>query len=226
MDGARKRAVRLTAEQRERLEGITRNGNSSAKRIMHARVLLMSDQDHPQGRYKDAQIGKHLGVCEKTVARIRSTFVRCGEAVALDRKVRESPPVPPKLDGAAEATLVAICCSPPPAGRARWTLSLLAEELVSRKVVTRICKETVRGVRGALKKNELQPWRVKRYCIPEKDAARFVAQMEDVLDVYAAPPDPDEPLVCMDEAFGAAEARRLAKTRSWRFTTRRGTGAG
>jgi Homeodomain-like domain len=149
MDGARKLKVRLTGEQRERLEDITRNGNKSAKRIMHARVLLMSDEGHPLGRYKDADIGRHLGVHEKTVARVRSTFVRCGEAVALERKVRESPPVPPKLDGAAEASLVAICCSPPPEGRAHWTLSLLAEELVSRKVVASICKETVRG---ALKK--------------------------------------------------------------------------
>ena len=149
MDGSRKQKVRLTDEQRERLEDVTRNGNNSAKRIMHARVLLMSDEDHPRGRYKDAQIAQHVGVCEKTVARIRSTFVRCGEAVALERKVRESPPVPPKLDGAAEASLVAICCSPPPQGRARWTLSLLADELVSRKVVASVCKETVRG---ALKK--------------------------------------------------------------------------
>lgn len=149
MDGKRKLKVRLTEEQRGRLEGIARNGNSSAKRIMHARVLLMSDEEHPEGRYKDAHIGRHLGVCEKTVARVRQTFVRRGEAAALERKVRDAPPVPPKLDGAAEAHLVAVCCSPPPAGRARWTLSLLAEELVSRKVVVSICKETVRS---ALKK--------------------------------------------------------------------------
>ena len=55
------------------------------------------------------------------------------------------------------------------------------------------------GPQGA-KKNELQPWRLKRYCIPEKDAARFVAQMEDILDLYALPPDPERPLVAMDEA--------------------------
>ena len=149
MDGSRKSKVRLTDEQRVRLEDVTRNGNNSAKRIMHARVLLMSDEEHPKGRYKDAQIARHLGVSERTVGRVRTTFVRCGEAVALERKVRQSPPVPPKLDGAAEAGLVAICCSPPPAGRARWTLSLLAGELVSRKVVVSVCRETVRK---ALKK--------------------------------------------------------------------------
>jgi hypothetical protein len=149
MDGSRKLKVRLTDEQRQRLEGVTRNGNSPAKRIMHARVLLMSDECHPLGRYKDADIGRHLGVHEKTVARVRCTFARFGESVALERKVREAPPVPPKLDGAAEATLVAVCCSPPPEGRARWTLGLLAEELVSRRVVVSVCKETVRA---ALKK--------------------------------------------------------------------------
>jgi hypothetical protein len=154
MDGSRKLKVRLTEEQRERLEDITHNGTSSAKRIMHARVLLMSDEEHPSGRYKDAQIARQMGVCEKTVGRIRSTFVLRGEAVALERKVRESPPVPPKLDGAAEASLVAICCSPPPQGRARWTLSLLADELVSRKVVVSISKE---AVRGALKKMSCSP---------------------------------------------------------------------
>ena len=149
MDGARKAKVRLTEQQRRRLEDITRNGNGSAKRIMHARVLLMCDEGHPLGRYSDAQVGRHVGVCEKTVSRVRRAFVLRGEEFALERKVRRSPPVPPKLDGAAEAHLVAVCCSPPPAGRARWTLSLLAQELVSRGVVVSVCKETVRG---ALKK--------------------------------------------------------------------------
>lgn len=116
MDGTtatktRKLEVRLTAEQRERLEEITRNGRNAAKRIMHARVLLMSDADHPLGRYTDERIARHLAVSERTVGRVRTTFVRHGETVALERKVRESPPVPPKLDGAGEATLVAICCS-------------------------------------------------------------------------------------------------------------------
>lgn len=146
MDGKRKAAVRLTCEQRRELEQIVRNGHSAAKRIAHARVLLLSDQDHPQGRYTDAQIAGRLGVHEKTVARVRRNFVRGGARAALDRKPRETPPTPPKLDGAAEAALVAICCSPAPAGRARWTMRLLADELVRRKVVVSVCAETVRTV--------------------------------------------------------------------------------
>jgi transposase len=144
MDGTRKFVVVLTAEQRQRLESMVRNGSSKAKRITHARILLMADHDHPQGRYKDAQIAATLGIHVNTVARARRKLVRNGEQAAVERKSRSSPPTAPKLDGKAEATLVAICCSPAPRGRARWTLSLLAEELVARKVVASIAKETVR----------------------------------------------------------------------------------
>src|SRR5258705_11745241 len=100
MDGTtttRKLEVRLTAEQRERLEDLTRNGHNSAKRIMHARVLLMSDADHPLGRYTDARIARHLAVSERTVGRVRTTFVRCGEAVRLGRKGGAWPPSRPEM---------------------------------------------------------------------------------------------------------------------------------
>jgi transposase len=140
----RKYIVRLTREARERLESITRNGSAPAKKIQHARVLLMSDQDHPAGRYHDQQIAAILGIHVNTVAGIRTRFVQQGEAPALNRKVRRTPPIPPKLDGHAEATLVAICCSPPPQGQVRWTLRLLQQEMVGRKIVTSICCETIR----------------------------------------------------------------------------------
>ena len=154
MDGNRKAIVRLTEEQREELNHIVRNGHSPAKRITHARILLLSDQDHPLGRYTDVRIATQLGVHEKTVARTRKGFVRGGQDVALERKKRLTPPVPPKLDGAAEATLVALCCSPAPHGRVHWTMQLLADELVQRKIVVSVCKETVRKV---LKKTNFSP---------------------------------------------------------------------
>jgi transposase len=140
----RKYTVQLTAQARQRLESITRNGSAPAKEILHARVLLMSDQDHPAGRYHDKQIAAILGIHVNTVARIRTRFVQQGEAPALNRKVRLTPPIPPKLDGRAEATLVAICYSPPPQGQLRWTLRLLQQEMVGRKIVTSICCETIR----------------------------------------------------------------------------------
>jgi transposase len=144
MDGSRKLPVRLSAEERERLESLTRNGSTSAKRIMHARILLMADQDHPQGRYKDAQIATILGVHVNTVARTRRRYCRKGEKAAIDRKVRATPPVPAKVDGVLEAHLVAICCTPAPKGRRCWTMSMLADELVKRKLIVSIGRETVR----------------------------------------------------------------------------------
>jgi hypothetical protein len=145
MDGSNhKYAVVLTPETRQRLESITHNGCAPAKKILHARVLLMSDSNHPAGRYHDTQIATILGIHVNTVARIRSRFVLHGEGPALDRRERATPPIPPKLDGRAEAMLVAICCSAAPEGLHRWTLSLLQKEMVARQIVTGICRETIR----------------------------------------------------------------------------------
>jgi transposase len=144
MDGKRRFWVRLSAADRERLETLTRNGSTSAKRIMHARLLLMADKDHVEGRYTDVAIAKALGVHVNTVGRTRRKFCRQGERAAIDRKVRATPPVPAKVDGALEAQLVAICCTPAPRGRRCWTMSLLADELVKRKLVVSIGRETVR----------------------------------------------------------------------------------
>lgn len=146
---ARKARIRLTDEQRAHLEGIVRDGDTRRKRFVHARALLMADEAHAEGGHTDQQIGDALGVAAKTVGRVRVAFLRGGITVAVERKPRATPPVEPVIDGKAEATLVAICCSPAPAGRARWTLQLLADELVARKVVVTVCKETVRK---ALKK--------------------------------------------------------------------------
>ena len=150
----RKAKIRLTDEQRAQLEAIVRDGDTRRKRFIHARVLLMADEDHPQGGHTDQQIGDALGVATKTVARIRVSFLRGGITVAVERKPRATPPIEPVIDGKTEAALVAICCSPAPAGRARWTMRLLAEELVERKIVVSVCHETVRK---ALKKTSCSP---------------------------------------------------------------------
>lgn len=144
MDGKRKHSVRLNAEERLRLETLTRTGKSSAKRIMHARMLLMADQDHPEGRYQDVQIARALGIHVNTVARTRRTYCHQGEKGAIDRAVRITPPTPAIVDGVLEAQLVAICCTPAPEGRRCWTMSLLADELVKRKLIVSIGRETVR----------------------------------------------------------------------------------
>ena len=142
----------LTDEQRERIEAITRNGRASAKKIRHAQVLLWSDGNREGGRISSREIAERLGMHDNSVDRIRKRFVLEGEEPALNRKVREIPAIEPKIDGKVEAHLIAVCCGPPPAGRTRWTLSLLAGELKKRKLVTSVCAETVRKT---LKKTNL-----------------------------------------------------------------------
>lgn len=146
--------VVLTSQQRTRLQDITRNGHAPAKKIRHAHVLLLSDGERPGGRLTREPIAQQLGMHVNTVDRIRKRFVLEGEAPALERKPRATPPLPAKIDGRIEAHLVAICCGPAPQGRTRWTLTLLADELKRRGLVTHVCAETVRR---ALKKTNCSP---------------------------------------------------------------------
>lgn len=141
--------VHLDPETRQRLEEIARNGHAPAKKIRHAQVLLLADHDRPDGPWTEPRIAEALGMHRNTVSRIRKRFVVAGERPALERRARLTPPVPPKIDGRVEAHLVASCCAPPPEGRARWTLQLLADELKARGLVTSISLESVRQ---ALKK--------------------------------------------------------------------------
>jgi hypothetical protein len=91
--------------------------------------------------------------------------------------------------------LCAVACSAPPSGRARWTLQLLADEMVRLTVHERISDETIRRRLGEM---DLKPWQKKMWCIPKVDG-EFAARMEDVLALYAEPPDARRPVVCFDE---------------------------
>jgi hypothetical protein len=141
--------VVLTADQRERLERLTRIGSAPVGQVRQARVLLLGDGGRPGGRLTREQIAAARGRPVNTVDRLRQRFVPEGEEPALHRKARADPPTPAKIDGRAEAHLIATCCSAPPAGHARWTLTLLAGELTRRGLVTAVSLETVRK---ALKK--------------------------------------------------------------------------
>lgn len=136
--------VELTPEQRERLERLSRTGSAPVAKVRHARVLLLSDGGRPGGRLTRGAIAEALGMHVNTVDRLRKRFVLEGEEPALHRKLRAEPPTPAKIDGRAEAYLVATCCSAAPAGRTRWTLQLLADELKRRGLVTSVSLETVR----------------------------------------------------------------------------------
>ena len=115
-------------------------------------------------------------------------------AAALSEEPR--PGAARKLSGKQEALLVATACAKPPAGRARWTLELLAGEMVKLTEHAELSRETVRR---RLAENDLKPRRKNMWCIPEVDGT-YVARMEDVLDLYAKSVDPKRPVVCFDES--------------------------
>src|SRR3954453_2256378 len=106
------------------------------------------------------------------------------------------PELPASLPAMSEALLVATACSRPPEGRARWTIELLAGEMVRLTDHGSLSGETVRR---RLAENKLKPWREKMWCVPKIDG-EYVARMEDVLHLYAEPLDPARPVVCLDES--------------------------
>lgn len=136
--------VRLHEDERAQLQGLIRKGKAAAYTLTHARVLLQADQGRSKRRVTDRAVAAAVEVSPVTVARIRQRFVEEGLEVALRRKPQERPSRQRVLDGKSEATLVAVACSTPPAGRERWTLRLLAERLVALEIVDAISHETVR----------------------------------------------------------------------------------
>lgn len=138
----KKYIVRLTLEEGERLSGLVSKGRASARKIRRAQVLLKVDADGPN--WTDQQAADAFGMRANTVADIRQRFVEEGLDRALDRKQPDEPPRQRKLDGAGEARLIAMACGEAPEGRARWTLRLLAGQLVELAIVDGISYETVR----------------------------------------------------------------------------------
>ena len=131
----KKYIVKLDAAERARLSALTSKGKASAKTILKARILLKADQAEGGEAWKDEKICEALDTNVALVARVRGTFVELGLDAVLTRKKRETPPVPRIFDGEAEAKLIALACSEPPQGQARWTIRLLAEHVVERKIV-------------------------------------------------------------------------------------------
>ena len=136
-------AVVLCPEERERLEKLISTGHTSSKRQIRARILLKADASEAGPAWSDEQIGEALEISVSTVARVRKRSVEQGLAAVLDRGVVRRPSRR-RLDGEQEARLLAVACSPPPEGRVRWTLRLLADKMVELEVVESISYETVR----------------------------------------------------------------------------------
>jgi hypothetical protein len=148
--------VTLTADERQLLEKLVSCGKGAARKLTHARILLLADEgDQGPGR-TNAAIVAALAVGERTVERVRKRFVT--ESFDASLQPRPQPPRPDKVKirGPVEKQLIQLACSDPPAGRGRWTLQLLADRLVVLNCVAGVSTETVRR---ALKKTTSRPGR-------------------------------------------------------------------
>jgi transposase len=139
----KKYIVRLTPEEQSQLSQMIQSGKAAARALLHARILLKADTDPAAPAWSDEAISDALEVHATTVARVRQRFVEEGLEAALRPRPTKRP-YARKLDGAAEAHLIALACSPAPAGQARWSLRLLADRLVELKQVGSVSYETVR----------------------------------------------------------------------------------
>jgi transposase len=180
--------VELDESERRHLEALVAGGKRAVRREKRAQILLAA-----AAGVSDAEIAATLRVGTSTVYRTKQHFVERG----LERALSEGPRRggPRKLAATEEALLVATACASPPAGRAHWTLALLASDIVRLTAHTSVSRSTV-GRR--LAENDLKPWQEKMWCVPHIDAP-YVACMEDVLELYTTLPRPGTAVVCVDE---------------------------
>ena len=136
--------VRLADEERSVCESLVKKGKTAARRIAHARILLLADNEQD-----DEDIASALEISSRTVCRVRKRLVTEGFLAALDHKPQPPRPDKIKIKGNVEQELIRVACSDPPEGRCHWTLQLLADELIALGLVKQVSTETVRQ---ALKK--------------------------------------------------------------------------
>jgi transposase len=145
-DMAPRYRIALTDEERQELEQLTRPGKTESRKYIHARVLLLCDTGAGGPAWHVCNVAESLGISSRTVEKLKRRFVEEGFNAALERKVREKPPREIQFDGAFEARLLALACSPAPDGRARWTLRLLADKAVELNFVPSVSHMTVQRI--------------------------------------------------------------------------------
>jgi transposase len=187
---AKKYVVDLSEEEMKQLNDMFTSGTQRVRKMTRARILLCANKG-----WTDEQIQEALNASIATIERVRRRYVEHGLEAALSHR-RSRRKYPRLLDGVQEAHLIALACRQPPRGYKRWSLRLLAREMVRLEYAEEVSHETIRQV---LKDNELKPWLREEWCIPPKSSADFVYYMENVLDLYQRPVDPRFPLVCFDE---------------------------
>ncbi len=143
MMSRKKYVVELSRDEREQLKALISKGKAAARTILKARILLKADQGSLGEGWSDGRIVEALDSNESMVTRVRRQLVEEGLVAVLRRKKRETPPIAPIFDGEAQARLIALACSEPPAGHARWSIRLLADKVVELEIVERAHFNTV-----------------------------------------------------------------------------------
>ena len=138
----KKYIVRLSDEERGVCHQIIKHLQGSSQKFRRAQILLKADADGPG--WLDVKIAEAFDCRVQTIENVRKRLVTEGFALALNGQKRQEPPTLPKLDGEAEAQVIAMRLGKPPVGYGHWTLQLLADELVALEVVESISHETVR----------------------------------------------------------------------------------
>ena len=205
--------VVLTADEIEQLKSITHKGrNHSARTIMHANILLKTNDGDPWHKKDHRTIAEIFGISPNTVNQVRKTYATEGLEAALNRKTRIDTDTLSKITGDFEAQVIATALSPAPKGKARWTLRLLAEHCVDNNYIVSISHTAIGDM---LNTNQVKPHLSKYWCIPKANDSGFVACMEDVLGIYKREYNPQIPVICMDEKpiqlLGEARGRIAAK---------------
>jgi transposase len=181
--------VDLSQSERDELSASVAGGKLPVRRLKRIQILLAADAG-----IGDEAIAASVQTSGSTIYRTKKRFVEIGLEAALSEEPRAG--AARKLSGKQEAQLVALACSDPPEGCARWTLKLLADAMVEVSEHESLSRETVRR---RLDDNDLKPWQKKMWCIAHIDG-EYIARMEDLLDLYAEPHDPKRPVVCFDES--------------------------
>lgn len=191
----KKYKIKLTDDELKEFKSVIRKNKTS--KTIRCRCQIIIDLDESHGKVlTHEQSAKSNGVCLATVTNTVKKYFEGGiDAVTEFKRNVNSDNARRVLDGRAEARIIELACGPVPEGHSRWTIRLLEEKS---KIVldTPVSRE---AIRRALKKNKLRPHKNDYWCIPKKDDAEFIACMEDVLDVYELPYNPERPVVCMDE---------------------------
>jgi hypothetical protein len=153
----KKYIVRLSAEERQRLEALIRKGKGPARRLLKARILLKADVSDAGPGWSDSRIIAALDTSASMLYRVRRQLVEEGFEAVLSRKQRATPAVPPIFDGEKEAKLIALACSKPPKGRARWTLRLLENKVVELGIVERAISNRIADSAGSSPRRPTAP---------------------------------------------------------------------